>query len=98
MENNVASFPQGENSEEHKKDSKTVAGERLLSFLQRIENLEEEKKAIAEDIKEVYAEAKGVGFEPKIMRRLIKLRKMEPETRAEEDDLMALYKSAIGMV
>lgn len=74
-----------------------VAGKRLLSFFERIERLEEEKAAIAEDIKEVYAEAKSAGFEVKIMRRIMKLRKMEPEKREEENELLDLYMSAIGM-
>lgn len=75
-----------------------VAGQRLLSFLERVERLEEEKKAITDDIKEVYAEAKGVGFDVKTMRKIVKLRKMEPEKRREEDELLDLYKSAVGMV
>tara|TARA_B100000508_G_C11422474_1_gene259082 strand:- start:226 stop:513 length:288 start_codon:yes stop_codon:yes gene_type:complete len=74
-----------------------VAGKRLLSFFERIERLEEEKAAIAEDIKEVLAEAKSAGFEVKIMRRIMKLRKMEPEKRQEEDELLSLYMAAIGM-
>lgn len=74
-----------------------VAGKRLLSFFERIERLEEEKAALAEDIKEVLAEAKSAGFEVKIMRRIMKLRKMEPEKRQEEDELLHLYMSAIGM-
>jgi len=91
---NVASFPAGEGKEA---DVGGVAGKRLKSFLERVERLEEEKSALAEDIKEVYAEAKGTGFEPKIMRRIIKLRKMDIEKRREEDELMDLYKAAIGM-
>ncbi|MEM6812036.1 MAG: DUF2312 domain-containing protein [Pseudomonadota bacterium] len=74
-----------------------VAGKRLLSFFDRIERLEEEKAALAEDIKEVYAEAKAAGFEVKIMRRIMKLRKMDIEKRREEDELLDLYMSAIGM-
>lgn len=74
-----------------------VAGKRLLSFFERVERLEEEKAALAEDIKEVLAEAKSAGFEVKIMRRIMKLRKMEPEKRQEEDELLSLYMSAIGM-
>jgi len=74
-----------------------VAGKRLLSFFERIERLEEEKAALAEDIKEVYAEAKSAGFEVKIMRRVMKLRKMDIEKRQEEDELLSLYMSAIGM-
>lgn len=79
------------------KDVGGVAGKRLRSFLERIERLEEEKKGLAEDMKEVMAEAKGVGFDVKIMRRILKLRKMEPEKRREEDELLELYMAAIGM-
>ncbi len=75
-----------------------VAGKRLNSFFERIERLDEEKTALAEDIKDVYQEAKAAGFEVKIMRRIMKLRKMEVEKRREEDELLRLYKSAIGMV
>jgi uncharacterized protein (UPF0335 family) len=74
-----------------------VPGKRLKSFIERVEKLEEEKAGLAEDIKEVYAEAKGTGFEPRIMRRIVKLRKMDVEKRREEDELMELYKSALGM-
>lgn len=74
-----------------------VAGKRLKSFLDRIERLEEEKKALADDIKDIYAEAKGVGFDPKIMRKVLRLQKMETEKRREEEELLELYKSAIGM-
>ena len=91
---NVKSFPTDNDGE---KDAGGVAGKRLKSLLERVERLEEEKSALAEDIKEVYSEAKGTGFEPRIMRRIIKLRKMDVEKRREEDELMALYKAAIGM-
>lgn len=74
-----------------------VAGKRLLSFLERVERLGEEKAAIAEDIKEVFAEAKGVGFDVKTMRHVLKLRKMDAEKRSEADALLDLYMSAIGM-
>ena len=74
-----------------------VAGERLKSFIERIERLETEKKVIAEDIKEVYGEAKATGFEPKIMRKSISFRKMELQKRREETELLELYMSAIGM-
>ena len=82
---------------ENTQDVGGVAGKRLKSFLERIERLEDEKKELAEDIKEVYAEAKGTGFEPKVMRRIVKLRKMDIEKRREEDELLELYKAAIGM-
>ena len=92
---NVRSFAAETDGEE--KDTGGVGGKRLKSFLERIERLEEEKAALAEDIKEIYGEAKGTGFEPRIMRRIIKLRKMDIEKRREEDELMELYKAAIGM-
>lgn len=86
-----------EQDNEAQEDVGGVAGKRLLSFFERIERLEEEKAALAEDIKEVYAEAKSAGFEVKIMRRVMKLRKMDVEKRQEEDELLTLYMSAIGM-
>lgn len=98
MSDNVANFKKSRNEDEEIKDVGGVAGKRLNSFLERIERLEEEKKNLAEDIKDVYAEAKGVGFDVKIMRRIMKLRKMEPEKRREEDELLDLYMAAIGMV
>jgi uncharacterized protein (UPF0335 family) len=75
-----------------------VAGEQLKSFIERIERLEEEKRALSGDIKEVYAEAKGTGFEPKIMRQIIKLRKMDKEEVDQEESLLDLYKRALGMM
>ncbi len=75
-----------------------VAGKRLKSFIERIERLEEEKKGLADDVKDVYAEAKGVGFDAPTIRRIVKLRKMEPDKIREQDELLDLYRSAIGMV
>ncbi len=75
-----------------------VAGDRLRSFIERIERLEEEKSHLAEDIKEVYAEAKGVGYDAKTMRKVIALRKMDTEKRRESEELLDLYKTAVGMV
>ncbi len=75
-----------------------VAGDRLKSFIERIERLEEEKRALAEDIKEVYAEAKGTGFDTKIMRQLIKIRKMDKDDLDEQETLLDVYKRAIGML
>ena len=80
------------------KRSDTVAGERLKSFVERIEKLEEERTSLGADIREVYSEAKGSGFDIKIMRQVIRLRKMEPAERAEMDDLLDIYKQAIGMI
>lgn len=70
---------------------------RLKSFVERIERLEEEKAGIAADIKEVYAEAKGTGFDVKIMRQIVRLRKMEQADRAEQEELLDLYMRALGM-
>ena len=75
-----------------------VAGDRLKSFIERIERLEEEKRALAEDIKEVYAEAKGTGFDTKIMRQLIRLRKLDKDDLDEQETLLDVYKRAIGML
>ena len=75
-----------------------VAVERLRSFIERIERLEEEKRALSGDIKEIYAEAKGTGFEPKIMRQLIKIRKMDKDEHDEQESLLDLYKRALGML
>jgi uncharacterized protein (UPF0335 family) len=75
-----------------------VAGAQLKSFIERIERLEDEKRALGEDIKEVYAEAKGTGFEPKIMRQLIRIRKMDNNERDEQESLLDLYKRALGML
>lgn len=74
-----------------------VSGKRLKSFIERIERLEEEKKTIAEDVRDVYAEAKSTGFDPKVMRKIVSLRKMNLEKRREEMELLELYMSAIGM-
>ena len=74
-----------------------ISGNRLKSFIERIERLEEEKKALAEDIRDVYGEAKGTGFDSKVMRRIVSLRKTNLEKRREEQELLELYMSAIGM-
>lgn len=74
-----------------------VSGARLKSFLERIERLEEEKKALSEDIRDVYSEAKGTGFEPRIMRKIVSLRKTNLEKRREDQELLELYMAAIGM-
>lgn len=75
-----------------------VTGERLRSFIERVERLEEEKQALAEDIKEVFAEAKGTGFDVKIMRKIISMRKQDLNERKEEEALLETYMAAIGMV
>ncbi len=74
-----------------------VAADQLRAFVERIERLEEEKKVIADDIKDVYAEAKGNGFDIKILRKVISLRKKKPHEREEEDAILDLYVHALGM-
>ncbi|MBG1231486.1 DUF2312 domain-containing protein [Aestuariivirga litoralis] len=80
------------------KTKTSFAEGQLKTIVERIERLEEEKKAIAADIKEVYAEAKGNGYDIKILRKVISLRKKEPEERMEEEALLDVYLAALGMV
>jgi len=75
-----------------------IAGDRLKSFIERIERLEEEKRALADDIKEVFAEAKGTGFDTKIMRQIIKIRKMDKDDLDEQETLLDVYMRALGML
>lgn len=77
--------------------SSSIAAGPLRSYIERIERLEEEKKALAGDIKEVFAEAKAQGFDPKIMRQVIKIRRMEKSERQEEEAILDLYLAALGM-
>ena len=74
-----------------------IAAGQLRAFVERIERLEEEKKALAGDIKEVYAEAKGNGFDTKILRKVISVRKLEDAERQEQESLLELYMAALGM-
>jgi Uncharacterized protein conserved in bacteria len=73
------------------------AKDRLRSFVERVERLEEEKKALSDDIKEVYAEAKGEGFDVKILRQVVRLRKMDKAEFQEVEAMLDLYLSALGM-
>jgi len=77
-----------------------MAGEnnQLASIVERIEKLEDEKAMLAEDIKEVYAEAKGNGFDPKILRKIVSLRKQDSDKRREEQAVMAVYMAELGML
>ena len=79
------------------RDLENVSGQRLKSYLDRIDRLEEEKKGLADDIKDIYAEAKGVGFDVKTIRKLVRLRRMDTNKRREEEELLELYKSAVGI-
>ena len=74
-----------------------IAADRLRTLIERIERLEEEKAALAGDIREVYAEAKGSGFDTKIMRQIVRLRKLAPHDRAEMEALLDTYKAALGL-
>ena len=69
----------------------------LRAFVERLEKLEEEKRAIADDIKEVYAEAKGTGFDVKALRKIISMRRQDRDKRREEEAMLELYLSALGM-
>jgi uncharacterized protein (UPF0335 family) len=77
--------------------SGAIAPAKLKSFIERIERLEGEKAELAEDIREVYAEAKSEGFDTKIMRQVIRLRKLEIHERREQEELLDTYRKALGM-
>jgi len=75
----------------------TVAADQLRLFIERIERLEEEKKAMADDVRDVYAEAKANGYDTRTMRKIVALRKMETHARQEADALMETYRTALGL-
>jgi len=79
-------------------DVQGIAAAQLRSIVERIERLEEEKAAIADDIKDVYGEAKGNGYDTKVLRTVIRLRKQDASEREEQDAMLDLYKQALGMV
>ncbi len=74
-----------------------AADDRLRLLIERVERLEEEKQGIADDIKDVYLEAKAVGYDPKIMRMVVRLRKMKPDDRREQEAILETYKIALGL-
>lgn len=74
-----------------------VAADQLRLFIERVERLEEEKKGIGDDIKDVYLEAKATGYDPKIMRQIVRLRKMQPHDRQEMEAILQTYLAALGM-
>ena len=78
-------------------DAGGIGADRLRSFIERIERLEEEKAALTADIREVYSEAKGEGFDTKVMRQVVRLRKMDSGDRQEQEAILDLYKQALGM-
>lgn len=77
--------------------TKGEADARLRSFIERVERLEDEKAELAEDIKEIYGEAKANGYDPKIMRKIVRMRKMDVDKRREEEALVEVYKLAVGL-
>ena len=78
-------------------NSDSVAQDQIRAFIERIERLEEEKASIAGDIKEVYAEAKGNGFDTKVLRKIVSIRKQDHNERLEQEALLELYMTALGM-
>jgi uncharacterized protein (UPF0335 family) len=82
-------------TEPHK--TNLVDGKHLQAFINRIEKLDEEKKAIADDIKDVFGEAKGVGFDTKIIKRVLSIRKQDKAKRTEEEQILECYLIALGM-
>ena len=79
-------------------DAHGVARDQLRAFIERIERLEEEKKTIADDIKDVYGEAKGVGYDTTILRKVIQIRKQDKDERMEQEAILDTYLQALGMV
>ena len=91
-----ATQPEGEAQESAQWGN--VSAERLRSLIERIERLEEEKKTIADDIKDVYGEAKGTGFDTKILRKVIQIRKQDKDERMEQEAILDTYLQALGMI
>ena len=76
----------------------TIAGDKLKSFIERVERLEEERKAIGDDIKDIFGEAKSQGFDAKIMKKVIALRRMDSGKRREEQEMLDLYMQSLGLL
>jgi uncharacterized protein (UPF0335 family) len=85
------------NDSEVAKSAPEVNAAHLRAFIERIERLEEEKKALSDDIRDVYAEAKGNGFDARVLRKIVSIRKQDREKRREEEEILELYLSALGM-
>lgn len=79
-------------------DAHGVARDQLRAFIERIERLEEEKAAIADDVKDVYGEAKGMGFDTKILKKVIAIRKLDKDERMEQEAILDTYLAALGML
>jgi len=78
-------------------DTGGIAAERLRSFIERVERLEEDRTNLNADIREVYSEAKSAGFDAKTMRAIVRLRKLEPNERQEQEPLLEVYRNAVGV-
>jgi uncharacterized protein (UPF0335 family) len=78
-------------------DTGIIAADRLRTFIERIERLEEERATLNSDLKEVMSEAKGAGFDTKTIRQIVRLRKLEPTERIEQEQLLEIYRSAVGI-
>ena len=91
----AADRQRGKNDPTEKIDG--VVGDQLRAFVERIERMEDEKKAVSDDIREIYAEAKGNGFDTKVLRQIIRIRKQDASERAEQEALLELYMAALGM-
>jgi uncharacterized protein (UPF0335 family) len=89
--------PRSGRETDKKPDVGGIAADRLLSIIERIERLEEERKALSNDIKDIYSESKSAGFDVKVIRQIISIRKKEPAEVEEQDTLLELYKRALGM-
>jgi len=89
--------PLNPNPEERELAEGSIAADELRLLIERIERLEEEKKAIADDVRDVYAEAKARGYDAKTMRTIVRLRKMETHDRQEAEALLDTYKAALGL-
>ncbi|MFC0408879.1 DUF2312 domain-containing protein [Roseomonas elaeocarpi] len=86
-----------EQDQEQDADVGGIAADRLRSIIERVERLEEERKALADDIKDIFGEAKSAGFEVKVIRQIIRIRKQEPAEVEEQETLLDLYRRALGM-
>jgi uncharacterized protein (UPF0335 family) len=84
-------------AEKPKTETGGIAADRLRSVVERIERLEEERRALGNDIKDIYAEAKSAGFDVKVLRQLIRLRRQEPADIEEQESLLDVYRRALGM-
>lgn len=87
----------GHNSGDEPAQWGNIAADRLRSIIERIERLDEERKALTRDIKDIYAESKSAGFDPKVIRKLISIRKQEPADVEEMETLLDVYRRALGM-